>query len=75
VTRLLHVLETELGEGVTELACHPGCSDPTLVSSSTAERELELQTLCNRRVRSFLDSRGINLVGFGEVPRLLGRLV
>ncbi len=75
VTGLLHILETELGEGVTELACHPGYSDPALVSSYTAERELELRTLCDRRVPSFLGSRGITLVGFGEVPRLLGRLV
>jgi chitin disaccharide deacetylase len=75
VTGLLHILETELGEGVTELGCHPGYSDPALVSSYTTERELELRTLCDRRVRSFVESRGINLVGFGEVPRLLGRLV
>jgi hypothetical protein len=30
-----------------------------------------LSTLCDRRVRSFLDDRGIALIGFGEVPRLV----
>jgi predicted glycoside hydrolase/deacetylase ChbG (UPF0249 family) len=72
VAGLIGVLSSEVGEGVTELGCHPGCGDSSLVSSYTVERELELQTLCDRRVRDFLDERGIALIRFGEVPRLVG---
>jgi hypothetical protein len=39
---------------------------------NAAERELELRTPCDGRVRRFLDRWGIVLVGFGSVPRLLG---
>jgi predicted glycoside hydrolase/deacetylase ChbG (UPF0249 family) len=71
VTRLIEILATEAGDGITEVGCHPGCVDPTLVSSYTHERELELRTLCDDRVRGFLDEREIALIGFGEVPRLV----
>jgi predicted glycoside hydrolase/deacetylase ChbG (UPF0249 family) len=71
VAGLIQILATEVGDGVTELGCHPGCADVALVSSYTIERELELHTLCDGRVRSFLDERGIALIGFGEVPHLV----
>ena len=72
VAGLIRILSTEIGDGVTELACHPGRADPALISSYADERELELQTLCDRGVRRFLDRYGIVLVGFGEVAPLLG---
>jgi predicted glycoside hydrolase/deacetylase ChbG (UPF0249 family) len=72
VTRLIRLLDTELDDGITELACHPGCADAALVSSYATERELELRTLCDARVRRFLEQHGIGLVGFGEAQRLLG---
>jgi chitin disaccharide deacetylase len=71
VAALIRTLECELGDGVSELSCHPGRPDPALVSSYTAERELELLTLCDPRIRRFLDGTGIALVGFGEISRLL----
>jgi chitin disaccharide deacetylase len=71
VAGLIQILATDVGDGVTELGCHPGCADPALVSSYTIEREFELSTLCDDRVRGFLDGRGIALIGFGEVPRLV----
>jgi predicted glycoside hydrolase/deacetylase ChbG (UPF0249 family) len=75
VTGLIRILEAEVGDGVTELACHPGYPDPALASSYADERELELRTLCDGRVRRFLDSCGIALVGFGELSRLLGAVI
>lgn len=72
VAGLIRLLGTEIGDGVTELACHPGCPDPALTSSYATERKLELRTLCDGRVRRFLERRGIALVGFGEVGRLVG---
>jgi len=70
VPRLIQILANDVGDGVTELGCHPGCADPALVSSYGLERELELSTLCDDRVRGFLDACGIALISFGEVPRL-----
>ena len=67
---LIRILANEIDDGVTELACHPGCADPALVSSYAVERELELRTLCDGRVRDFLDSCGIALVSFEEVEGL-----
>jgi chitin disaccharide deacetylase len=71
VAGLTRILGIEVGEGITELGCHPGYADPDLVSSYTGERELELSTLCDDRVRSFLDEHGITLIGFDEVSRLV----
>jgi chitin disaccharide deacetylase len=75
VAGLIRILETEVGDGVTELGCHPGYPDPTLMSSYTEERELELRTLCDARVRRFLETSGIALVAFGEVPGLAASAV
>ena len=71
VSGLIQILATDVGDGVSELGCHPACADPALVSSYTIERELELTTLCDDRVRGFLDDREIALIGFGEVPCLV----
>jgi predicted glycoside hydrolase/deacetylase ChbG (UPF0249 family) len=72
VAGLIRILGTEIGDGITELGCHPGRADPALLSSYADERELELRTLCDVRVRSFLEGRGIALIGFGDVARILG---
>jgi chitin disaccharide deacetylase len=68
---LIRILATEVGNGITELACHPGRADPGLSSSYAVERQLELRALCDQSVRRFLDGSGIALVSFGEVTRLL----
>lgn len=67
VDGLLRVLETEVGEGVTELACHPGCADPDLRSAYTAERQTELATLCDPAVRRALRERQIRLISFRDL--------
>jgi predicted glycoside hydrolase/deacetylase ChbG (UPF0249 family) len=68
---LIRTLAAEVAEGVTELACHPGHPGPDLASSYRAEREWELQTLCDPRVRRFLVEHEIALVGQADVPRIL----
>jgi predicted glycoside hydrolase/deacetylase ChbG (UPF0249 family) len=68
VDGLIQILETSIGDEVTELGCHPGYADNDLVSSYRIERELELSTLCDDRVRAFLDDREIALIGFDKVP-------
>jgi predicted glycoside hydrolase/deacetylase ChbG (UPF0249 family) len=52
-----------LPPGLTELGCHPGES-VGLGSSYARERELELQTLCDPRVRETLDAEAIELRTF-----------
>jgi chitin disaccharide deacetylase len=71
VAGLIQILATDISDGVTELGCHPGRADSALASSYTIEREFELCTLCDGRVRGFLDDSEIALVGFGELPRLV----
>jgi chitin disaccharide deacetylase len=54
-----------LPSGVTELACHPGepdGADPVY----DAERALELDSLCDARVRVALDEEGIELRSFAD---------
>jgi len=71
VDGLLRLLDTELGPGVTELTCHAGYVDEGLSSSYRVEREAELRTLCDPRVRPALVERSIRLVGFRDLPALM----
>jgi predicted glycoside hydrolase/deacetylase ChbG (UPF0249 family) len=70
VESLLRMLDTEVGEGITELSCHPGYVDPREPSSYTVEREVELSTLCEARVRAAIEARSIVLVSFHDLARL-----
>lgn len=72
VDALARMLRTELGEGVTELACHPGYVDPGFESSYHVEREAELRTLCDPSLPGTLGELGFRLIGFAELPRALG---
>jgi predicted glycoside hydrolase/deacetylase ChbG (UPF0249 family) len=56
---------------VTELTCHPGYVDAELASSYTVEREAELRTLCDPRVRQAIAERGIRLAGFRDLSTLV----
>jgi chitin disaccharide deacetylase len=67
----MRILQTDIADGITELACHPGYADRDLSSSYAVERELELRTLTDARLRRYLDRRGIVLVGFKQVAPLL----
>ena len=70
VGTLLRMLERELDDGITELACHPGHLDPELRSEYSVEREVELRTLCDPALRAGLDRLGIRLIDHRDVPRL-----
>jgi predicted glycoside hydrolase/deacetylase ChbG (UPF0249 family) len=49
---------------MTELNCHPGYPEPGFPSSYAAEREVEVRTLCDPRLRHAILERGFRLVGF-----------
>ena len=68
VEGLLRLLDAEVREGVTELSCHPGYVEPGFRSSYLMERELELRTLSDPRVRRAIRDRGIQLIGFRDLP-------
>jgi len=67
VEGLLRLLDVEVHEGVTELSCHPGYVEPGFRSSYVAEREVELRTLCDPRVRQAIGHWKIHLIGFRDL--------
>jgi len=65
VPGLIDALE-HLPEGTTELGCHPStCED--LVTMYSAERLVEVATLCDPGVRAALDRLGVQLINFADV--------
>ena len=65
VASLMSWLPT-VGEGVTELACHPGYAED-LDTVYQAERAIEVRTLCAGEVRTTLASERIRLQSFGDL--------
>jgi predicted glycoside hydrolase/deacetylase ChbG (UPF0249 family) len=65
VERLLSILDG-VEDGDTELGCHPGYADG-LESSYTVEREQEIRTLTDPRVRARVEELGIELIGWREL--------
>jgi chitin disaccharide deacetylase len=70
VESLCEILEREVGRGVTELGCHPGYPGAGFQSSYLLEREAEVRTLCDPRVRQRLDELSIELVGFARLAEV-----
>jgi chitin disaccharide deacetylase len=68
VEGLLRLLDTEIGEGLTELNCHPGYAEPGFPSSYAAERAVEVRTLCDPGLRQAMRVREIQLIGFRDLP-------
>jgi len=67
VESLIRMLEADVCGDVTELNCHPGYIEPGFPSSYAAEREEELRTLCDDRVRQAIHGKEIRLIGFREL--------
>jgi predicted glycoside hydrolase/deacetylase ChbG (UPF0249 family) len=61
------VLRNEVGEGWTELGCHPGYVRGDFESTYLSEREVELATLTDPRVRDTIDALGIRLASYAEL--------
>lgn len=66
---LERILRNEIGEGIYEMSCHPGYHDPTLEAVYHDEREHELRTLTDPRLRPLLEELGIALVSYLELAR------
>jgi predicted glycoside hydrolase/deacetylase ChbG (UPF0249 family) len=65
VGALTRIIET-LPDGITELGCHPAL-DRDVDGMYRDERELEVATLCDSRVREALDANGVSLISFRDV--------
>jgi chitin disaccharide deacetylase len=65
---LIGILRNEVGPGWTELGCHPGRDDGTFASEYLPEREAELVTLTDPRVRDEIAELGIRLASYAELP-------
>ncbi len=63
---LLRLLREEVGPGWTELSCHPGYRSPDFTSVYLAEREAEVRTLTDPRVRQALGELGIRLASYAD---------
>ena len=68
VDRLLEMLEHELEDGITELACHPGYLEPGFQSDYGIEREAELRTLCDPALHAGIVRLGIGLIDYRDLP-------
>jgi predicted glycoside hydrolase/deacetylase ChbG (UPF0249 family) len=64
---LQRLLREEVAEGWTELSCHPGYRSPDFSSVYLAEREVEVRTLTDPRVRQTIDGLCIRLVSFADL--------
>ena len=64
VASLMQMLKTEIGEGFTELSCHPGYIDPLYPTGYSVERETELRTLCDPMIRGQLEKCSIHLMNY-----------
>jgi predicted glycoside hydrolase/deacetylase ChbG (UPF0249 family) len=65
VEALVNVIEN-LPPGITELGCHPA-SPADHATSYDREREQEVATLCDPRVRDTIDRRGVALRSFADL--------
>ncbi len=74
VAFLSRMLREEFPAGVYELCCHPGHVDPAASFVYHADRELELRTLTDPRIREVLLEAGIQLRSFRELPEVLREL-
>ncbi len=68
---LLRILHSLPAEGVYELMCHPGYSDPALEASTVyaRQREQELSVLTHETISQALAERGIRLTTYATVGR------
>lgn len=59
-----------LPEGITELGCHPALWND-VESMYGPERQVEVATLCDPRVREAVVAEGVELIGFADVNALV----
>ena len=66
IESLIRMLDAELRDGILELSCHPGYVGSDFSSPYDFERELELGTLSDSRLRDFFHDRDVRLINFRD---------
>jgi chitin disaccharide deacetylase len=66
---LLTILKS-LGPGVSEISCHPGRMEKRRDAQYNREREVELQSLCDAKVKAAIAAEGIRLISYREYGHL-----
>lgn len=59
-----------LRPGVSEISCHPGRPETRTDELYNREREVELRSLCDAKIRAAIAAEGIRLISFREYARL-----
>ena len=72
VAFLERMLRDEVPDGWTEISCHPGYRSPGYDAVYLAEREVEVATLIDPRVRAAVGELGIRLVSYHDWGRSTG---
>ena len=64
---LTWILRNEVEEGWTEISCHPGYVTEDFSSVYLTEREVEIATLTDPRIRAEIDALDIRLASYAEL--------
>jgi hypothetical protein len=65
---LQRLLREEVLDGWTEVSCHPGYRSPGYASVYLLEREEEVRTLTDPRIRQTIAALGLRLVSYADYP-------
>jgi predicted glycoside hydrolase/deacetylase ChbG (UPF0249 family) len=68
VAALQRLLEEEVPPGITEVSCHPGYVSDDYEAVYLAEREAEVKTLTDPRIRQTLRDLNMQLISYADVP-------
>jgi len=66
VAALQRMLREEAADGWTEFSCHPGYRSPDYRAMYLVEREEEVRTLTDPRVRQTVDELGLELASYAD---------
>ena len=70
VPYLQRMLREEVGEGWTEFSCHPGYASSDYAAVYYAEREAEVRTLTDPRIRQTVEELNIRLGSYADYKTL-----
>ncbi len=64
------IVREEVGEGWTEISCHPGYTTPSYRAMYRVEREAELRTLTNPRIRAAIAALDVQLASYASYTEI-----
>jgi predicted glycoside hydrolase/deacetylase ChbG (UPF0249 family) len=70
VSALQRILTEEVGEGWTEISCHPGYITPGYRTTYRHEREAEIHTLTDPHIRATIEELGLTLESYATYREL-----